>query len=636
MKKDYILKIFVVVLNLIIIIRVFNVAILNHQLYQEKKREIVDSYVYGSTPPRGRFLDSKGRVLVDNKGIKALMYKKTSSVDEVDLAHRLADILDITGYDVSESDKLDYYYHSHKAEIDSNLDEKVVDKYNSKQISKKEFLEYKYSFIKQEQIDDIDLKEVYIYKLMNTGYMALDKVIKNDLSEEELFKINSLNSKALMIKIKWVRTYNYDTILNELFGSIGSIPKEEVNSYLSNGYKLDDVVGVSFLEKYYEKYLHGDKALYKLQEDGRMELISEEKRGNDLVLGIDIETQMEIESVLKEEIINVKKYPSSQYYNGSYVVVSEPKTGAIKALVGYNYKDDFASDVIGLLTNSYTVGSIVKGASQSVAYINGVINEDEYINDDCVKLLNMPSKCSWKRLGRLNDIDALTYSSNYYQFINAIKVAGAKYYYNMNFKPTIDDFNKYRSVFKEYGLGALSGIDLYEEKLGITGSRISGDLLLNYTIGQYDTYTPLMITSYINTIANNGGREKLRIVDYGLDNEGNKVIVNDSEVLNQVGIKEEHLKRVQTGLRNVILRGTAGGYVNGNYKAAGKTGTSETFFDGNSTTTKSFVMYAPFEEPEYSVVIISPHLVHKNDVNNYSYPVNSRLSKKITNILFDN
>ena len=130
--------------------------------------------------------------------------------------------------------------------------------------------------------------------------------------------------------------------------------------------------------------------------------------------------------------------------------------------------------------------------------------------------------------------------------------------------------------------------------------------------------------------------EKLRIVDYGLDNEGNKVIVNDSEVLNQVGIKEEHLKRVQTGLRNVILRGTAGGYVNGNYKAAGKTGTSETFFDGNSTTTKSFVMYAPFEEPEYSVIIISPHLVHKNDVNNYSYPVNSRLSKKITNILFDN
>ena len=248
----------------------------------------------------------------------------------------------------------------------------------------------------------------------------------------------------------------------------------------------------------------------------------------------------------------------------------------------------------------------------------------------------MPSKCSWTRLGLINDIDAIRQSSNYYQFLNAIKVSGYEYTYNMEFNPTIDDFNKYRSVFSAYGLGVLSGIDLTEEQIGIIGSRVSGDLLLNYSIGQYDTYTPLMISSYINTIANNGKRYKLRLVDYGIDNEGNRVELNNPKILNTVEIEGEDLARIQLGLRSVIERGTGAGYVSAKYKAAGKTGTSETFYKNLATTTKSFIMYAPFDDPEYSVVIISPNIGYANSPNNYKYPINSRLSNKISNILFEN
>ena len=43
-------------------------------------------------------------------------------------------------------------------------------------------------------------------------------------------------------------------------------------------------------------------------------------------------------------------------------------------------------------------------------------------------------------------------------------------------------------------------IDIKSEKYTID------DLLLNLSIGQYDTYTPSQLVQYINTVANNGKR----------------------------------------------------------------------------------------------------------------------------------
>lgn len=634
MRKEIALKIFILFLNLIVIIRLFDISIIKHDFYLGKSSEILNSYFYGPSAPRGRILDKKGRILVDNKGIKVLTFKKNSKTDLHVLCVKLAQILDMPNISVSPRDKKKYFYFANKEKVDALLDSKMIDKYKSSLITATELEEYKHTFISDSDIEKVSDKEVYIYNLLNSGYSFSEKIIKSDISEEENASINELGESSLEVNVKWVRHYNYDTVLNQLFGTIGAIDEERVNELQESGYSLDDTVGTTFLEKYYEEYLKGNKAIYKI-EDGEIQLVQEETRGYDLVLGIDIDEQIAIENMLKEEIENAKKYPSSKYFKGSYVVVSEPKTGLVKALAGFDANNNYSPDVIGILTNSYTVGSVVKGASQSVAFINGVIDKNKQIVDSCVKLKNMPSKCSWARLGSLNDIDALAKSSNYYQFINAIKVAGKNYTYDMIFNPTIDDFNKYRSVFRDYGLGSLSGIDLGEEKLGITGSRISGDLLLNYAIGQYDTYTPLMLSSYINTIANDGERLKLRLVDYAIDNNGNRSNINESQLLNRVGIDIGDLKRIQEGLRKVVSSGTASGYVDYSFNAAGKTGTSETFYNGIPTTTRSFIMYAPTDEPKYSMVIVSPNLATPNATNNYKYPINSRLSRKISYFLFE-
>lgn len=91
--------------------------------------------------------------------------------------------------------------------------------------------------------------------------------------------------------------------------------------------------------------------------------------------------------------------------------------------------------------------------------------------DECVKIRNTPAKCSWtKGLGYLDDVKALAYSSNAYQYKTAMKVAGANYYYNGPLTVPESAFETYRKVFLEYGLGEKTNIDLPVESYGYKGT----------------------------------------------------------------------------------------------------------------------------------------------------------------------
>lgn len=639
MKNIKYLKTFLIIINIIVLIRVYDITILKKNYYEEVYDATNEVVIASNYPPRGRILDAKGKILVDNKGVKTLIYHKLPNItnkEESEIAEMLAGILKIDKFNVTDRQLRSYYYMKNKDSIDAKLSDDILKKYQNREIDSDMLMDYKYALIPDDELKSISKLECYIYNVMNKGYIYQDKVIKSNITDEELTVLSDANIKGMRIDIKWERKYNYDTVLNSLFGSVGSIPKESAEVYLENGYSRDDLVGVSFIEKYYESYLKGVKGYYQVNKDNTLTKISEDIKGNDLVLNIDIEKQLAIEKVLEKEIRNAKKYISSKYYQGSYIVVSNPNNGGIIALVAMKISDDaITSDVIGLLTNSYTVGSVVKGASQSVAYINGVLDEKTKMVDSCVKLYSQTEKCSWKKLGSLNDIDALAYSSNYFQFVNAIRVSGKDYKYNMKFNPTIDDFNKYRSVFKSYGLGVKTGIDVEEESLGITGSLITGDLLLNLSIGQYDTYTPLMLNNYIATIANGGVRYKLRIVNNMIDATGESKNINPPNILNKVPLDQKYMERIRLGLHNVVLRGTASGYFSDGILGAGKTGTSETYYNKVKTTTRSFVGYFPYDKPEYAITIISPNISYENSVNNYNYPINSRLSRQIAKILFE-
>ena len=603
--------------------------------------------IYGYSAPRGRILDTNGNIIVDNIGVKTIIYNKLnglSKMDEIDISYKLANIIDIEYGDI---DNLKYFYYLNNTnKINELLSDKIHKKYKERKISSDKYLEEKLKVINEDMIDtmsDIDKKASKIYSIINIGYNYQDKIIKYNCSDIEYSKVIEESIPGVRAELSFERINNYPELLDNMLGNIGLIPYEEFDDYKKKGYSNNDIVGVSYLEKYYEKYLKGEKAKYKIKNDNTLELVSEEIQGNDLILNIDIKLQNKINDILESEILKAKEYSSAKYYNGSYIIVSNPMDGSIISMVGKSYNNGkFYNNEIGNINKSYTVGSVVKAATISVGYKYNVIDIGTKVYDSCVKLKNKTSKCSWKKLGWVDDLTALSLSSNYYQFLIAIGLTGDKYSYNMGLNNVDYAFDIYRKTLASYGLGTLTGIDLYNETTGIIGKTISDDLLLNISIGQYDTYTPIELSQYINTVANNGNRIKPSIMKKIIDRNGNVIVENKSEILNKVDLDEKYKKRIKEGLRNVSVSGTGSYYIDKKYNASSKTGTSEsiidTDFDGISdtfTTTRSFISYMPSDNPEYSLVIVSPNIEYKENKSTYNYPINMYLAREISKSLFD-
>ena len=302
----------------------------------------------------------------------------------------------------------------------------------------------------------------------------------------------------------------------------------------------------------------------------------------------------------------------------------------------------------GIVTLPVTPGSVVKGASMLVGYKYGAIDIGTYQLDECIKIKDTPEKCSWRTMGLIDDIYALQYSSNVYQYKIAIKIGGGNYVYNEPLSLDESAFDKYRDMYAQFGLGVKTGIDLPVESLGYSGTSKLPGHLLDFAIGQYDTYTPIQLSQYINTIANSGKRLKpylLKEVYAPSEDEstfGELVYETKTEQLGTVDVEKKYMDRVREGFHAVVTSGLGYGYMGNYYDSSGKTGTSQSFIDTDGdgvvdteTITSSFVGYSPSENPEMSVVVVSPDISHSYGYSTYQSAVTSRISANIVNKYFE-
>ena len=291
------------VLFLIIISRVFYLQILKNDEYTEKLSYSTEKKIESTSSPRGRIYDRNYNLLVDNEAVKTIYYKKKSGVkakEEIELAYTIGDNISIDYSGINDTKLKDFYYKGHYEECRKKITDKEWDLYSKRKLTDKDILKLIYERIDDEisEYDERDKKAAYIYYLMNKGYSYAEKVIKNkDVTEEEYAYIseNIDNLNGFNTKLDWERVYLYDNTFKTILGSVSSnsqgIPEELAKTYLKKGYSLDDRVGISYLEYQYEDYLKGTKATYRLLSDNSYELVSEGKRGNDIVLTIDINLQ---------------------------------------------------------------------------------------------------------------------------------------------------------------------------------------------------------------------------------------------------------------------------------------------------------------------------------------------------------
>ena len=633
--------------KLLIVLLIF-ISICSYRLISLKEDfSYQKEYIYGLTAPRGRILDRNGKILVDNIGVRSLVFNKLSisTKETMNVASKLNDIISL---DMSSNKKQKRYcyYINNEEEVNKRVSDEIKTKYKERRINKKEYDDYKYSLITDEEIKNINENVCALFYQMNNGYSYEDKIIKKNLTDDEYEMINTSNLKGIRTDITWERYYPYGNTLREVFGTVSSykqgIPKEFKNKYLKIGYNLSDRVGTSNLEYIYDEYLKGEKAKYEIN-DNHLKLIKKEETGKDIVLNIDIDLQKYTETVLEKEIKLAKKHQNSKYFDTSFVIISNPNDGSILTMAGRKLTNngEFIDYSYENIFNSYVAGSIVKGATISVGYKYDLIPQKKIL-DGCVKLRTTKDKCSWKSLGYMDAKEALRMSSNYYQYLLAIKLTGKNYSRGMNIGATKEHFEIYRNVLKDYGLGTLSKIDLTNEGTGYKGTSITDDQLLNMAIGQYDTYTPISLTSYINTIATSK-RNKFSLLNMVLNKDGTVYYKNKSEVLSTAPINETDLNEIREGFRLVNYSGTGYGYVSNKVKSAGKTGTSESFIDTNNdgivdlkTVSTTYGTYFPYDNPKISIVIISPNIKYSNKNSEYKYPINRNVISKISKEIIEN
>ncbi|MBQ6324130.1 MAG: penicillin-binding protein 2 [Bacilli bacterium] len=641
----------------IIIFKMVDVMLFNKKIYTDNLERLSYTKVTGTSSPRGRIYDRNYNIIVDNKSLKTIVYQKkkgTTNLEMIEVARKISSHLDLNYSRLTERARREYYFAKNKGECDKLVTKSEIEKVKQRKLTQNELDELKLKRISEEKLKFSPEEEriAYIYYLMNKGYTYEEKIIKSDASDVEYAYVSENNEELVGFntKIDWERVYPYGDTLRSILGTVSTpsqgIPAEEKDYYLEKGYSLNDRVGLSYLEKEYEEYLKGEKALYEVVNSHETKLIKEGSRGKDIVLSIDINLQKEVERILEENIRRAKGEANTDYYDHSSVIIQEPNTGEIlaiasKRIVGDNVIDNTTS----ILMSPITPGSVVKGASMLVGYNEGAVHIGERMLDECVKVAGTPEKCSSvNNLGVIDDITALAKSSNVYQFKIAIRVNGQEYFRGMRLNFNQEAFDKYRNMYHSFGLGVKTEIDLPVESSGYSSKDKAAGNLLDFVMGQYETYTPIQLSQYISTIANGGERvapHLLKEVHKSSDNDkiGDVDFNVERKVLNKIDTSEEYLNRVKQGFIAVLNSpgGYGVGYMDTSMRPAGKTGTSQSFIDTNNdgridteTITSSFIGYAPYDNPKMSIVVTSPDSSHPNSSTNYASLVTYRITREVT------
>lgn len=608
------------------------------QFYKEADKSHV--VVVKKAVPRGSIYDRKHRLLVGNKGKKAITYFRNNDSTPkamVNLAEELTKFISVDTTGLKKHDLQEYFIAKYPDEINQ--------RHNGMEQRLKAGDLYKAQIKKVTDHDLASLNETEksvasIYKKMNSIPAFETVTIKNNhVTDEEAAKVSEHMQElpGIDVTMDWEREYLEGSVLKSVFGSVTSektgLPSDEKELLLAKGYALNDRVGKSYLEKGYEDVLKGTKEQYELTiNNGKVEksvLKTEGKKGDNLVLTIDIDFQKKLDEIATNALLQRK----GKLADRLYISAINPQNGEILGMTGKRINmatGKIEDDTLSVFNTQYTMGSSIKAATVLAGYMDKVISlDDNTLIDKPLKFAETKSKSSWfNRRGSmpLNDITALEVSSNSYMMQLAMRMGG-KYDYMPEESLKMDSkavFHKLRYYFSQFGLGVPTGLDIPGETHGLKGVETNPGLALDLSFGQFDTYTTLQLNQYISTIANGGNRIAPRIVkeirgnhEKGEPGELKKAFA--PKVINHVNIEKKYIDRIQSGLYHVVYGsnpyGTGKKLSDLPYKVSGKTGTAQAFYSGpiqsaNMTAVwnLTFVGYAPSDNPEIAIAVALPFM----------------------------
>jgi penicillin-binding protein 2 len=440
-----------------------------------------------------------------------------------------------------------------------------------------------------------------------------------DFDEMAIFSEKNLGLAGVNVSVKPVRWYVYGSMAAHLLGYVGS-PHEldKLPDLRDFNFYEPDIEGKTQLELFLNEQLKGKPGARILQRNAKGVIEGEIGRrdptqGNNAYLTIDAKIQYIAEQALR--VVG----------RGAAVVV-DPRNGDILAMASVPSYDpnvfipsisaskwseinkDETNPLVNRAISAYAPGSTYK-IPIALAGMRAGVGEKSFSCYGGVQYGNKYMKC-WiaekKRThGQLSLEDAIKVSCNafFYQFGNAAGI------------------EQIVAVGNMLGLGQKSGIPVSGESPGVLPgpewlssanprSRWSNGLTANTAIGQGDVLaSPLQMAMVTAAVANGGTVYYPRLVDRITDQSGKTVSQDPPRVranlVTDGGLSEEQISKVRKGMWNVVNEGggTAGRALNSKIPTAGKTGTAQFWRSGKKDNHTWFISFAPYENPEYVVVV---------------------------------
>ena len=634
----------VILLFLTIIGRLLYMQVLHKDFYENKLASASQTRVtMGSA--RGEIYDATGKPLVQNTVKQVVSFtrsNKMTAADLKDISKKLLTYVTVTSPELTDRQMADYYLadaEAYKKTVEALPKDKRFDS-DGNQLSEAQLYNNAAESITSDQLNysEDEKKVIYLFNQLNAvGNFATGNIQTDPLSDTQVAVIASASKElpGISISTSWDRKV-LETSLSSIVGTVSSeksgLPAEDVDAYLKKGYSLNDRVGTSYLEKQYEEVLQGKRTVKEIHLDkhGDMESvenIEEGSKGKNIKLTIDLAFQDSVDSLLKSYFNSELANGGAKYSEGVYAVALNPKTGAVLAMSGIKHNletGDLTPDSLGTVTNVFVPGSVVKAATISSGWENGVLSGNQTLTDQPIVFQGSAPINSWYTpyYGSfpVTAVEALEYSSNAYMVQTALGMMGQTYQPNMTVKTNQLEsaMGKLRATFGEYGLGVSTEIDLPDESTGFIPQKFDLANYLTNAFGQFDNYTPMQLAQYVATIANNGVRLAPHIVEGIYDNNdkgglGELIQAIDTKEINKVNISESDMAILHQGFYQVshgtspLTTGRA--FLDGaTVSISGKTGTAESYVaGGQKANNTNAVAYAPTENPQIAVAVVFPH-----------------------------
>ena len=450
----------------------------------------------------------------------------------------------------------------------------------------------------------------------NPGYSRFtEQMFRSQLSDHDFSVLQEKMYRfpGFYVQKRSIRQYEYPYAAHVL-GDVAEVSPSDIEE--DDYYQSGDYIGKLGVERYYEKYLRGEKGVQILLRDahGRIqgsykdgELDRPPVPGKNLTLGIDIDLQALGERLLEGKI-------------GSIVAI-EPKTGEVlcmvssptydpRMLVGRqrskSHRELSQNSWKPLLNRSimgqYPPGSTFKTTQALTFMSEGIITaQTAYPCYHGFVYKGLRVGCHGHG-SPLPLVPALSTSCNGYFCWGLYHMMGNRQKY-----PTVQvAMDKWRDYMVSMGFGYRLGIDLPGERRGLIPNAMfydkaykgswNGLTIISISIGQGEVNaTPLQIANLGATIANRGYFITPHVVKKIEDNKLDTLYTNRRYTM----ASRQAYEAVVQGMRSAALGGTCHELAKYDFMACGKTGTAQNRGHDHSV----FMGFAPMDDPKIAVAV---------------------------------